>query len=150
MIFFRRALKNLSNTLADVFSELWTERAAAIKLLEPTEQAQNELDQQQWRGTPLPSNQPIMESFWQSSMPTSLTTTTTVNSQASQNKNKQYNRLRPGRPKASATYKTPKVQCNIEGYIQRTPTMEEASGAAPRGISVKEGGAAAKWEKEKR
>ena len=45
----------------------------------------------------------------------------------------------------SYTYKTPKVQRSIEGYIQRTSTTERA----PRGgSSIKEGEAATRKEKK--
>ena len=112
--------------------------------MEETDQAQAEAVQQQWLGTPLPSNQPIMESFWQSPTPTSTTTTTTSFQASSKNKTKKRNRLRQ---KTSYTYKTPNVQRSIEGYIQRTPTTERDP--APRGgSSVKEGGAATRKEKK--
>ena len=50
-------------TIAEMVSELWNERAAAIKLMEQTKLAQSEQDQKQWRGTPLPPKQLTMESF---------------------------------------------------------------------------------------
>ena len=46
IVFLRIALKEVSKTLADSVSELWTDRAAAVKLIERTEQAQSELHQQ--------------------------------------------------------------------------------------------------------
>ena len=64
--FFRKVLKAASKVLAEVVSEIWTECEAAINLIEQSELAQSELNQQQWRGTPLPSIQPTIESFWQS------------------------------------------------------------------------------------
>ena len=64
LIFLRKAAKEVSKTLAEADSELRTKRTAAKKLIEQTEQAQTELDLQRGRGTPLPSNQPTMESFW--------------------------------------------------------------------------------------
>ena len=69
LVFPRKALKEVSKTLAEAVLELWTERTAAITLIEQTEQAQSGLDQRQLRGTPLPSDQPTMESFWQSPTP---------------------------------------------------------------------------------
>ena len=63
MVFFSKALKEVSKTLAEAVSELWIEGAAVIKIIDQTEQAQSEPDQQQLRGTSLPSNQPTMESF---------------------------------------------------------------------------------------
>ena len=54
----RKRTKKLSKTLAEAVSELQKE------LPQQTEQAQSKRDQQQWRGTPLPSNQPTMESLW--------------------------------------------------------------------------------------
>ena len=123
---------------------------AAIKIIDHSVQAQSETDQQQWRGTPLPSNQPTSESFWHSQTPTPTTPTTTGNSQTSRNKNKTFRRLRRGRQKASSTYKTPKVQRSMKGYIQRTPLSERAQGApgAPRGgSSSQEGGAASRRKK---
>ena len=131
----------------EAVSELWTERAAAVKLIEQTEQAYSELDQQQWRGTPLPSNQPTMESFWQSPTPTPLTPSTTANLQTSRNKNKKYYRLRLGRRTATSTYKTPKVQCSIEGYIQRTSTTERAPEHPEEGVAQRKEG---KQQKGKR
>ena len=110
-----------------------------------SEQTQSELDQQQWRGAPLPSNQPTMGSFWQSPTPTLPTPTTTGNSQTSRNKNKTFHRLRLGRQKSSSTNKTPKVQRIMEGCIQKTPPSEgpqDATGAPRGGSSSQEGGAA--------
>ena len=63
LVFFRKKLKEVSKILAKAVSELWIEQDAAIKLIEQTELAQSEPDQQQWRGTSLSSNQPTMESF---------------------------------------------------------------------------------------
>ena len=80
LVFLKKALKGVSKTLAEAVSELWTERSAAMKLIEQTKQDQSELDQQKLRGTPLPSNQQTMESFWKSPTPTSPTTTTTSTS----------------------------------------------------------------------
>ena len=57
----RKALKEVSKALAEAVSELWSEREAAIKLIEQIEQEQAEGDQQQRRGTPLPSNQPTID-----------------------------------------------------------------------------------------
>ena len=56
LIFFRKALKEVSKTQVEAVSEIWIERVEAIKVIEQTEQAQPEPDQQQWRGKPLPSN----------------------------------------------------------------------------------------------
>ena len=49
VVFFSKALKEVSKILAEAVSELWIEQAAAIKLIEQTEQAHSELNQQQWR-----------------------------------------------------------------------------------------------------
>ena len=130
----------MSKTLAEAASELWTDRAAAIKLMEQDELAQVELDQEQWRGTPLPPNQPTIESFWQSSTPITPTTpSTTEHTQQSQTirtkASKKYIRLRRGRQKAIAKCKTPKVQRSIEGYIQRTPRSGNGAAGAHRGGS---------------
>ena len=77
---------------------------------------------------------PTIELYWQSPTPTTTTKpVTTVHHQTSR-KNKTFHRLRRGRQKALATYKTPKVQSSMEGYIQRTPLSEGAAGA-PRGGS---------------
>ena len=46
IIFLRKALKEVSKKLAEAVSELWSERAAAIKVMEQTEQEQAERDQQ--------------------------------------------------------------------------------------------------------
>ena len=63
-IFFRKALKEVSKTLTEAVSELWKQRAAAIKLNEQTEETQIEQDQQEWRGTELPVNH-ISITGWQ-------------------------------------------------------------------------------------
>ena len=82
LVFLRKASKEVSETLAGAVSELWAVRVAIIKQIEQTEQAQSKLDQQQRKETsPLPPNQPTMESFWQSPTSTPTTLTTTVNSQ---------------------------------------------------------------------
>ena len=121
LILFRKALKEVSKALAEAVLELWIERAEEIKLIEQTEQAQSEPDQQQWRRTPLPSNQRTIELFCQfptpTPTPTPPTPTITVNSQITQNKNKTYFRLKPGRLKTCTTYKIPKVRRSMEGYI---------------------------------
>ena len=44
MVFLRKALKEVFKKLSEAISELYTERAAAIKLIEQTVQAQPELD----------------------------------------------------------------------------------------------------------
>ena len=110
LVFFTKALKEVSKILAKTVSELRKEREAKIKLIEQSELAQSKQDQQQWRGTPLPSNQPKIESFWHSLTPPAPTTSlTTGKSQTSRNKAKKYNRLWPKRQKLSTTYKTPVV-----------------------------------------
>ena len=63
LVFFRKALKEVSKALVKAVSELWTERTAAILQTEQTERELSDLDQLQWRETPLSSNQPTMESF---------------------------------------------------------------------------------------
>ena len=144
LVFLRKALKDVSKTLAEAVSELWTERAAAIKLMEQGELAQVEQAQQQWRGSPLPSNQPTIESFWQSPTPPTPPTQQSTTS----SKNKKFNRLRRGRRTAIATYKTPKVQRSMEGYIQRTQRSGAgATGSTRGGSSTQEGGAARRGKK---
>ena len=97
LVFLRKALKEVSKTLAEAVSELWSERTAAIKLMEQTEQEQAERDQKQWRGAPFPSNQSTIESFWQSPTPNTTTTpSTTSHSQTSRNENKKFHRIRRG------------------------------------------------------
>ena len=70
LVFFRKALKEVSTTLAGAISELWTECAESIKLIEQSDLA---------RATPLLLNQPTIELFWQSPTPsTPKTSSTTV------------------------------------------------------------------------
>ena len=47
LVIFRKARKEVSKTLAEAVSELWAERAAALKLIELTEQTHYKQDQQQ-------------------------------------------------------------------------------------------------------
>ena len=68
LTFYRKALKDLSKTLAEAVYGLWKERAEEIKKL--VEQAQiltpNESDYSQVTRHPLlPADQPLIESFWQ-------------------------------------------------------------------------------------
>ena len=116
LVFFRKVFK----TLTEAVSELGIERAAAIKIIGGTDKVKAEPEQQQWSGTPLPSNQPKMESFWHSPAPTPSTPMTTTKPQTSQKENKSYHRLGPGRQREISTYTTPKVQRSMEGFIQRT------------------------------
>ena len=103
LVFFKKSPKEVSKILAEAASELWIECTAAIKLIEQIQLSQSELDQQLWRGTQLPSNQPTTESFWQSSTPTPTTPATIANSQRSRSKTKKYNRLRLESQMASST-----------------------------------------------
>ena len=61
LTFYRKALKDLSKTLAEAVSELWKERAKEIMKLDPTQTlTPNDNDFSQERRHPLPADQPTI------------------------------------------------------------------------------------------
>ena len=64
IVFYKKALKDLSKTLAEAVSELWKEMTEEIKKLKDQT---NTVERQHSQGSsqPLPADQPTLESFWQ-------------------------------------------------------------------------------------